>query len=500
MPNLDINQFATNEFGLSGSGYVGSRGFTGSAGPLGTNGLVGADGTGSDRPKITNIQVTDSSYTVLDDTAVNTAGGYIKITGTGFVSGCNVLINQTTATSVAFVSSAEVRVQLPATTAGTYMVYVVNPDGAVALRPAGVTFSATPTWVTATTLTPAASNIAYSNQLTATGATTYALAAGNALPTGMTLSANGLISGNTTVSSTTTYSFTILATDAELQDSPRTFSLDVSLISNGQQAYTTAGTYSWTAPAGITSVCVVCVGGGGGTGYSGGGGGGLGWKNNIAVTPGQSYTVVVGAGGTGTTGATDTVATSGGDSYFINATTVKGGGGGKGRYFDQAGGISSGGTAGTYVGDGGGNGGAGGMGRDAYGGAASGGAGGYAGNGGDGGMATGGLDYAGNPGSGGAGGGGGADGYYGGGGGGGVGLLGQGASGTAGAKGPRTSGTLGTSGTGGSGGLPATNVATLQGGQYGGGGSVNGQYAGGGAVRIIWGLNRAFPSTNTGNL
>jgi hypothetical protein len=35
---------------------------------------------------------------------------------------------------------------------------------------------------------------------------------------------------------------------------------------------------------------------------------------------------------------------------------------------------------------------------------------------------------------------------------------------------------------------------------YGGGGSNNGGYGGVGAVRIIWGNNRAFPSTNTGNL
>lgn len=76
----------------------------------------------------------------------------------------------------------------------------------------------------------------------------------------------------------------------------------------GDQLYDTPGTYSWTAPEGVSSVCVVCIGGGGagtrGTSPSdslqlrrGGGGGGLGWKNNIAVTPGQTYTVVVGAGG-----------------------------------------------------------------------------------------------------------------------------------------------------------------------------------------------------------
>jgi hypothetical protein len=39
-------------------------------------------------------------------------------------------------------------------------------------------------------------------------------------------------------------------------------------------------------------------GGGGGSTYAyGGSGGGLGWTNNIAVVPGNSYTVVVGDGG-----------------------------------------------------------------------------------------------------------------------------------------------------------------------------------------------------------
>jgi len=35
-------------------------------------------------------------------------------------------------------------------------------------------------------------------------------------------------------------------------------------VAASQQAYTTAGTYSWTCPEGVTSVSVVCVGGGGG--------------------------------------------------------------------------------------------------------------------------------------------------------------------------------------------------------------------------------------------
>ena len=69
----------------------------------------------------------------------------------------------------------------------------------------------------------------------------------------------------------------------------------------GQQEYTTAGTYSWVAPTGVTSVSVVAIGAGGSIDFSGssyvnrggGGGGGLGYKNNYTVTPGNSYTVVV---------------------------------------------------------------------------------------------------------------------------------------------------------------------------------------------------------------
>ena len=83
----------------------------------------------------------------------------------------------------------------------------------------------------------------------------------------------------------------------------------------GQQAYTTFGTYSWVAPAGVTSVSIVAVGGGAFKGA-----GGLGYKNNYAVTPGSSYAVVVGVAGSGG-GA------SGGTSHFVTTSVVRGGGG-----------------------------------------------------------------------------------------------------------------------------------------------------------------------------
>ena len=85
----------------------------------------------------------------------------------------------------------------------------------------------------------------------------------------------------------------------------------------GQQAYTTPGTFSWVCPTGVTSVSVVAIGAAN-TGYivAGAGAGGLGYTNNIAVTPGNSYTVVVGAVNTGDR------YTASGDSYFINTTNL----------------------------------------------------------------------------------------------------------------------------------------------------------------------------------
>ncbi len=242
------------------------------------------------------------------------------------------------------------------------------------------------------------------------------------------------------------------------------------------------GQYSWTCPPGVTSVCVVCIGGGASNlgptwAAGGGGGGGLGWKNNIPVTPGQSYLVQVGRGG-------DIAAqgnSSGTSSFFIDPSIV-------------AGLPGSGATGGGFVGDGGGNGG---NAASNYGG---GGAGGYTGNGGG---------AAGTSGSGGGGAGGAQySSTYGSSGGGGTGPFGQGASGVL----------LGQAAGGGSGGEtssagenPSTSAGNIHrpGGLYGGGGGGPGstapanlsvQRGGRGCVRIIWGAGRSFPSTGTGDM
>ena len=258
-------------------------------------------------------------------------------------------------------------------------------------------------------------------------------------------------------------------------------------IDNGalQQEWTSSGSYSWTCPDGVTSVCAVCVGAGadGGSNKHGDGGGGLGWKNDIPVTPGQSYTVVVGNKNTG-----------GGDSYFINSTTVKGGGGSTGS--SSPGGNP--GTGGTFVGDGGGNGGNGGSQNQSTGGSGGGGgAGGYSGNGGNGGTGISFGASSGNQGNGGAGGGG-AGASWEGGAGGGVGLQGEGTDGDgAGTYDGQGSQSYGHCGKGGSGGAPQTFAAFPSLGPGSGGGGGNGIAGANGAVRLIWGTGRAFPATNT---
>lgn len=243
----------------------------------------------------------------------------------------------------------------------------------------------------------------------------------------------------------------------------------------GQAEYTTSGSYTWTAPSGVTSVCVVCVGGGGA------GGGALAYRNNITVVPGTGYSVVVGAGGVATGPGLNT-GTSGGDSSFsdgTNTTTAEGGVTGSETYSDPAG---------TY--DGGGRGGY----AENGGGYSGGGAGGYSGDGGITGFGA----STSTDGQGG-GGGGGAWAYWGGGG---VGIYGEGANGSAGTADNSTDGPGKGGSGGGDGGYGTNGGNAVTGGLYGGGyGSRwNGNQGGGGAVRIIWGSSRSFPSTNTADV
>lgn len=111
----------------------------------------------------------------------------------------------------------------------------------------------------------------------------------------------------------------------------------------------TSGSGTWVCPAGVTSVKVEAWGGGGGGGdyassQAGGGGGGGEYaaEATLAVTPGNSYAYVVGAGGAAGTGGGD--GGNAGDSTF-GATLVVAHGGGQG--FGSGFGVRGGGGTGS---------------------------------------------------------------------------------------------------------------------------------------------------------
>ena len=286
----------------------------------------------------------------------------------------------------------------------------------------------------------------------------------------------------TGLTNATSYTFKVQATNATGYGALSSASNSITATNASSQSYTSSGLYTWVAPSGVTSVSVVAIGRGNAGSGKGGAGGGLGYKNNISVTPGNSYSVGVGYSSCG--------------SFFCSISLVRG------RNATVCGGN---GIGGTYVGDGGGNGGN----TLGYGG---GGAGGYSGNGGDGSPNV--YQASGSAGSGGGGGGGGARGGNGesGGGGGGTGLFGQGSSGTGGTGGCGVNNIGGGGGGGSSGGSGSGAYLSGccyyvayggNGGTYGGGGGRS-QYGtpgsgNSGAVRIVWpGNTRSFPSTCVG--
>lgn len=113
-----------------------NSGVYGPTGPRGTSA-----NSSSGLPKITAVTVTNSSYASTGATTVSTSGGYIQLTGTGFASGCSVVIQNTAATTTTYVSATTVNVAVPAMSAGSYFVYLTNSDSGVAIKPNGITYA-----------------------------------------------------------------------------------------------------------------------------------------------------------------------------------------------------------------------------------------------------------------------------------------------------------------------------------------------------------------------
>jgi hypothetical protein len=121
------------------------------------------------------------------------------------------------------------------------------------------------------------------------------------------------------------------------------------------QTFTSTGTF--TAPSTCNMVEITLVGGGGGGGGAasasnnsirsgGGGGGGLVVKKRLSVTPGTSYTVTIGAGGSG--GTNLAAGSVGSDSSFGALATALGGGSGASRGASSFLGVPRGTGGGTW--------------------------------------------------------------------------------------------------------------------------------------------------------
>lgn len=283
----------------------------------------------------------------------------------------------------------------------------------------------------------------------------------------------------TGLTDTASYTFKVIATNVYGPSYPSAASNSITALIATCATYTTAGTYSWVAPTGVTSIAVVAVGSGGygynGAGAGGGGGGALVYRNAVSVTPGNSYTIVVGA--TSSSSSAFSAVAGGGASNTGGGPCVS---------------IAAGAPSGTYTA--GFSGGTGWQGRGCCGyPGGGGGAAGYSAAGGQGGSNS--RTITASTGGGGGGGWGG--------GGGGVGLYGAGANGAAATTKNNGAGGAGSGGYRADGTQGSAATTGYTGGRYGGGSGYGVTCVGGiGAVRIVWAGGArgtpSFPSTCVG--
>jgi len=188
---------------------------------------------------IANVAITDVNGLVLDDTALG-PDTYVTVNGTGatgFGAGCIALLGNVTASATTVISTSQIRARFTSLAAGTYTIFVINTNGTWAALPSAVTWSLSPAWSGTGVVAASTKTRSFSRVLAlASGDSTltYSVASGSSLPPGTSLSSGGTLSGNIveTPTSTTAYSFTIKATDLELQDMPKTFTLSGGFLKN----------------------------------------------------------------------------------------------------------------------------------------------------------------------------------------------------------------------------------------------------------------------------
>jgi len=173
--------------------------------------------------KINSYSVTDGNYIAIDDTAVIT-DSTVVIYGNNFVTGMTVYINNSSVATT-YLDPTRIAFTAPALSNGTYIIYMITPQGAAALLTPGIVYSGFPTWTTSSYNTSATTiNI----QLVAAGDAplTYSLQNGSTLPTGITLTSTGVLTGTaTSVTTDSVFYFTVIVDDAQLQSTQQSITL-----------------------------------------------------------------------------------------------------------------------------------------------------------------------------------------------------------------------------------------------------------------------------------
>ncbi len=171
------------------------------------------------------MAITDATFnTVLSgDTAVSSAGGFVRVTGSGFRTGANVFLNNVLCSN-SLVSSTQINANIPASANGSYVFSVFNTDGSGGTWLPGLAVSGPPAW---TTSSYSANTLTLSIQLLATGDAplTYYIQPGSSNPQNLAVSSSGLLTG--TVSGDGAYSLTVIVDDAQNQSVQETITVTV---------------------------------------------------------------------------------------------------------------------------------------------------------------------------------------------------------------------------------------------------------------------------------
>ena len=215
-----------------------------------------ADGSGTTSAQASFVELVDPQPSITtwsiqnsDDRALDPAGGQtVVVTGGGFASGMTVTVGTSSIGAVTIVSSSQITFTSPAKASGNYTLTIANSNGRAAILVPGLAYSTVVTYTTAAgSIGNTYETTAFTESVVATAdsAITYTLASGT-LPTGATLNANGTITGTAvSTASPTTYSFSITATDQELQDSTRSFTLTVN-----------PDTVTWVTPSNAATIAL----------------------------------------------------------------------------------------------------------------------------------------------------------------------------------------------------------------------------------------------------